>query len=234
MSDSDKPDSPAGEVFTDAAGHLAREVSSGLVRPMRGLRETLAFAVEKLDRHMGHAKGPTPLSWQEVDRLRQQLADAYLQCRALTRLASELADITREVSARIEPIDVNKLVDHALNLARHKIAANTHVFIDHGALPLVRGAPRLLVLAMVSAMAAAAQSAASAEGANVSITTRCESPGADDVVVEIKDDGGGAQVAAELALSLGTEAAEISGGSFTGHSESAKGCLFELRLPTGR
>ena len=231
---SDDADSRPGAVFTEAAGQLAREVSAELVRPMRGLRETLAFAVEKLDRHMGNAKGPEALSWQEVDRLRQQLADAYLQCRALTRLASELADVTRDSSMRVEAVDVNKLVDHALNLARHKISANTPVYVDQGSVPLVRAAPRLLILALVSALTAAAESAASGKGASVSIKTRCGQDGPERVVVSISDDGGGAQAAAQIATAIGVEAAEISGGDFSGRSESAKGCLFELRLPTGR
>jgi len=231
---SDEAESETGAVFSAAAGQLAREVSAELVRPLRGLRETLAFAVEKLDLHMGSAKGPASLPWQEVDKLRQQLADAYLQCRELTRLASELADVARDSSVRVEAVDMHKVVDHALNLARHKFAANTQVYVDHGAMPLVRASPRLLVLALVSALAAAAESAAGGQVASVSITTRCEPEPGESVLVSISDDGGGAQAATQLALAIGVEAAEISGGRFTASSESAKGCLFELRLPTGR
>lgn len=231
---SDESASDPDAVFVDAAGHLAREVSAEMVRPLRGLRETLAVAVEKLDRHMGQAKGPEPLPWSQLDRLRQQLADAYLQCRQLTRLASELADVTRDQAVRVEAVDVNKLVDHSLNLARHKIAAHTQVYVDHGAVPLVRGASRLVVLCLVAALAAAAQSAAAGQGASVTIATRQEDTDPERVVIEVHDDGGGADTAAALACVIGTEAAEISGGSFSGASESAHGCRFELRLPTGR
>ena len=84
-------DSSGSPLARVAAGELAGGVCREMVRPLRELREDLAVLVELLDRHTGEAKGPRALSFNDVEELRQNLAECYLRCRQMTRLASELA-----------------------------------------------------------------------------------------------------------------------------------------------
>jgi C4-dicarboxylate-specific signal transduction histidine kinase len=220
-----------------AAGALARGISRELVRPLRELREDLAVVVELLDRHMAGARGPKGLPWKEVEALRQQLADSYLRSRRIARLVSELADAIAPVSKARVPIDVNKIVESALNLSRHRIVSDTEVFIDLGSVPLVRGSYGDLLLAVARMIGVAADSASRAESSALSVKTRRErdeETGRDEVVIFVADNGSGRPAAARSVTAVGEHVAAAMGGVFAGTSERGIGSVFELRLPTGQ
>lgn len=220
-----------------AAGALARGITRELVRPLRELREDLAVMVEQLDRHMSGAHGPKGLPWKEVEALRQQLADSYLRSRRIARLVSELADAIAPATKARGPIDVNKLVESALNLARHRIVPDTEVFIDLGSVPLVRGTYGELLLAVARMIGVAADSASRAEGSALSVKTRREQDaesGRDEVVIFVADNGSGRPAAARSVTAVGEHVAAALGGVFAGTSERGIGSVFELRLPTGQ
>ncbi len=222
-----------GSPRTNAAGQLAAGVVAELVRPLRELREDLAVLVELFDRHMAEARGPKGLTWKDVENLRQQLADNYLRSRRMTRLVSELADAIAPAPLVPEIVDVNKLVESALNLARHRMAADTEVFVDLGSIPLVRAVAGELLLAISQIMAVAADSASAVEGSALSIKTRRAEDG-EDVVIRVADNGRGLPAAAALAGVLAGEVAERAGGSYAGTSEPGKGSFFVLRISSGR
>lgn len=223
-----------GSPRTNAAGQLAAGVVAELVRPLRELREDLAVLVELFDRHMAEARGPKGLTWRDVETLRQQLADNYLRSRRMTRLVSELADAIAPAPLVPEIVDVNKLVESALNLARHRMAADTEVFVDLGSIPLVRAVAGELLLAISQILAVAADSAGGAEGSAISIKTRRGADDGDDVVIRVADNGRGLPAAAAQAGVLAVEVAERAGGSYVGTSEPGKGSFFELRIASGR
>jgi C4-dicarboxylate-specific signal transduction histidine kinase len=232
--ETDQPDSLQSRA---AAGALARGVACELVRPLRELREDLAVLVEVIDRHMAAARGPKGLPWKEVEATRQQLAHCYLRSRKMARLVSELAEAIAPAASGPEPVDVNKVVESALNLSRHRVAADTEVFIDLGSLPLVRVARGDLLLAVARMVGVAADSASGAEGSALSIKTRRErnqESGSDDVVIFVADNGRGRPQAAASVDALAARVAQAAGGGFSGTSERDKGSVFELRLPTGR
>ncbi len=213
-----------------AAGDLAHGVCRQMVRPLRELREELAVMVENLDRHVGEAKGPRGLSWKEVDTLRQTLAECYLRCRDTARLASELAQaVDRDRTAA--PVDLNKLVEAALNLARHRVSEETEVFVDLGSLPMVRAAAPELLLALSRVLCLAADSASRVDGAAVSIRTRRDG---DWVNVNIADNGGGRPDDLEEVGSIVADAMIAGGGQYDGTSEPGAGSAFELRFPVAR
>jgi len=219
-----------------AAGALARGIARELVRPLRELREDLAVVVELLDRHMSGARGPKGLPWKEVEALRQQIADGYLRSRRIARLVSELADAIAPATKVRGPVDVNKLVESALNLSRHRIVSDTEVFIDLGSVPLVRATYGDLLLTVARMIGVAADSASRAEGSALSVKTRRErdeESGRDEVVIFVADNGSGRPAAARSLFAVGEHIAEAMGGMFTGTSERGIGSVFELRLPTG-
>jgi signal transduction histidine kinase len=224
------------DIALAAAGALAAGAASEIARPLRELREILAVVVEKLDRHVSEAPGPLPLSWDETRAVRQKLTSAYLLSRELARMSSHLAGaMTR--SPVVETVDINKLVEGAIALVRHRTSAETDVFVDLGALPPVRVAPGDLVLVIGRLVMLAADSARGVEGAAISIKTRREAAregSGDEAVVMITDNGTGLPQEAVGPISFAQSVAHAVGGEFEGTSESGSGSVFELRLPVRR
>jgi signal transduction histidine kinase len=216
------------------AGLLASGVAGQISRPLRQLRENLALVVETLDRYVTRARGPTPYPWKSLQALRQQLADTYLLSRNVARLAGDLAGALEAEASIAEPVDVNKLVEAALNLARHRIGAHTEVFVDLGMVPLARAVPGQMILAIAKMIVVAADSAAAMDGAALSVRTRRErdeAAGTDEVIVFVADNGRGMPSAAAAVDALARPIAAALGGSFSGASEAGTGSAFELRLP---
>lgn len=227
---SEHTDAPDGRLARIAAGDLAGGVTRQMVKPLRELREDLAVLVESLDRHMMESRGPKGLSYREVEALRQTLADCYLRCRDTARLASDLAQASGMADRPLGPIDLNKLVESALNLARHRIKDDTEVFVDLGSVPLVRGLEPRLLLAIAQMICVAAESAARTPGSALSIKTRLQ---AAEVVLLVADNGAGHPAAVDdLVAMLGTALAD-TGGHSAATSQSGAGSAFELRFPIG-
>jgi len=220
-----------------AAGVLASGVASELVRPLRELREGLAELVERLDRFTIEAKGPHPYPYEDTKLLREELAGAYLACRKVTRLADDLQSAVDHRAVAAVTADVNRLVEAAMNLARHRMSADTDVFIDLGSIPLVRVVPAELVLGLAHLIIVCADSARGAPGAAVSLRTRRESDpddGGDEVVIFLADNGVGCPDEVEVAARLGEGIALQVHGAFSGTSEAGTGSVFELRIPVAR
>ena len=220
-----------------AAGVLASGVASELVRPLRELREGLAELVERLDRFTIDAKGPHPYPYEETKLLREELAGAYLACRRVTRLADDLSHAVDHRAVAAEASDLNRLVEAAMNLARHRISAETEVFIDLGSVPLVRVIPAEIVLGLAHLIIVCADSTRGTPGAAISLKTRKEhdpDSGGEEVVVFLADNGAGCPEEADTAARLGDSIARQVHGSFTGTSELGNGSVFELRVPVAR
>ncbi|MBT8493762.1 MAG: hypothetical protein KJO07_11935 [Deltaproteobacteria bacterium] len=228
-------DRPRDAMF--AAGILASGVAAELVRPLRTLRETLAELVERLDRFAIEAKGPLPYPYEQTKLLREELAGAYLACRKVTRLADDLHGAVDHRAVAAEASDLNRLVEAAMNLARHRISAETEVFIDLGGVPLVRVIPAELILAIANLMIVCADSARGTAGAAISLKTRRETDpdsGHEEIVIFLADNGVGCPDEAQIAERLGERLARSTGGVFSGTSELGNGSVFELRLPVTR
>jgi C4-dicarboxylate-specific signal transduction histidine kinase len=128
-----------------------------------------------------------------------------------------------------ETVDVNKTVEAAVNLTRHRMSADTEVFIDFGEVPPTKLHVGELVLSVARLLMIAADSTRNAEGgAAVSIRTRREG---DEVVVTIFDNGDGRPEDATHATRFLTRLAARLGGKFSGNSEAGAGSAFELRWP---
>ena len=215
-----------------AAGCLAGGVASELRVPLRELREGLAVVVEILDQHLNGPEGPIPHPWEETKALRERVAQAYLSGRRVARLNSDLADAINSYGLSPELVDVNKLVEVATNLTRHRISASTELFIDFGQVPAVRLVPGEVVLLLARLLTIAADSAHDVQGAAVSVKTRTENiSGVPEIAIYIADSGSGLPDEVNTASVLGKDVAKSVGGSFEGTSEVGSGSVFELRIP---
>jgi signal transduction histidine kinase len=213
------------------AGVLASSVVGQLSRPLRQLRESLAVMMEEVERHIGEAEGPAPYPWKSLVVLRQELADAYLLSRETARIASELGEAVQD--GEVEAVDLDHLVEAALELVRHRFGHDTEIFVDLGSLPPVRAAAGQLLLCIAKLLLCCADSAVLIEGSAVSIMTRHEHDHErDEVVLSVTDNGKGLPEAADSARRVVEPVIRGLGGSFEAVSEPDKGSFFECRLPS--
>lgn len=213
----------------DAAGAVAVDVAAELAAPLADLRDRLAMLVDRIDRHVAHSTGPEPYAWKSLQALRQDLAAGYLQLTQLAELAGDLAGAVGALGApEVEIDDVERQVEAAVHLAKHRIGPTTELLVDLGWVPRVRAPVGELVLAVARMIAVCARSAAGAE--RTSLSVRChEEDGT--IVIAAADNGAGApQHAAALVATLAPFAQRL-GGTFEGTSETGQGSAFELRLP---
>lgn len=215
-----------------AAGDVAVDVAHELAAPMHELRDRLAMLVDRIDRHVAFQTGPEPYPWKQLTALRQDLATAYLETTQLARLAADLAATVGALGVGAVVIDdVERHVEAAVLLSRHRLAASTEMLVDTGVLPSVRAPVAELVLAIARMVGACAASAAGAEKASIAVRAReVEEGGRTWVSVSVSDNGVGAPTAA-VALGPVSAFARSLGGAFDGTSEIGQGSAFELRLP---
>ncbi len=210
---SDDPDL----AFLSAAGALASGVTSELHGPLRQIRESLAVLVETLDRHFAEATGPVPYPWSATKALRERLAETYLLCRSVTRTTSDLARAVATARSPVEAVDVNKLIEEAVGLARHRFGEDRELDIDAGDVPPVRAPIGELVLLLATLLG----EAASAAGGPLAVRTRREE---DKVVIQVS--------AARASASLAAVAQRILppiGGELADAGDAV-----EIRLPVPR
>jgi C4-dicarboxylate-specific signal transduction histidine kinase len=231
----DAPDDPAPgpeDPLRAVAGALASGVAGQLSQPLRELRENLAVMVETLDRYVAEAPGPTPYPWKALHALRQELAHAYLLSREVARMAGDLHEGVSGADGVTQVTDVNRCVESALNLARHRLSKHTEVFVDLGSLPPVHAVPGELVLAIAKLVLCCADSAARREGSALSIkTARGRSGETETVVISIADNGSGLPAAARAAEHVVAPVVRRLRGTFEGNSQPGQGSAFECHLP---
>jgi len=209
---------------------IAAEVAAELAPPLGEVRDRLALIVDTLDRHVAHSTGPTPYPWNEVQALRQAIAQAYLTCASLARLAGELSVALAAVGAPLGVVDVDHEVEGAVHLAGRRIGSTTELLVDTGTVPPARGAPGELMLAVAQLVLVCAESAARVPGSSLSVRTRFD-VASQSIVITLADNGGGAAVSAGPALAHVAAVAARAGGSCVGTSEDGVGSAFELRVP---
>jgi signal transduction histidine kinase len=184
-----------------ARGELAAGVARELAEPLERVHETLARLVERLDRHVAHARGPEALPWHAVGEVRERVAEMYLEVGRVHRLAASLAMLAAPGEPR--PVDVNEIVERALMLARHRFAGEGDALLDLGSTPPVVADPARLTQAVALLLAHAAdvagagvvvvQTSASADAVAIAVAaagTPVALPHADAVLAAVAADGG--------------------------------------------
>jgi hypothetical protein len=226
-------DDPVTRWARDAAGDVAVDAAAELAGPLADLRDRLALLVDRIDRHVAYSTGPEPYPWRSLQSLRQDLAAGYLQLTQLAQLAGDLAGAIGGLGGpAVEIDDVERHVEAAVHLARHRIGPRTELLVDAGWVPAVRVPVGELTLAVARMIAVCAASAQRAERAALSVRCRAEEDGPSHwIVVTAADNGAGAPAAAAALAADLAPFARRHGGSFDGTSEVGQGSTFELRLP---
>lgn len=207
---------------------IAADITDELAQPLRDLRDRLGILVDGIDRHVALSTGPTPYPWKQLQLLRQDVADAYLEARRMARLAGDLMMAMRAIGSPVTELDVNREVEAAVNMVSYRVGARTEMFLDLGQVPPARASAGELMLAVAQLVLVCAESAARVDGSALSIRTRGED---DRVVIYVADNGGGAAEASAVACAHVGAVAARAGGTFDGTSQEGQGSAFELRLP---
>ncbi|HKA90127.1 MAG TPA: hypothetical protein VKE22_20845 [Haliangiales bacterium] len=210
-----------------ARGVLAGGVAAELAAPLGRIQRKLAETVTMLDHHVATARGPEPLSWEQVGRVREQIAEAYLEVGRAARLAADLAAVTAP-SAGAAEVDVNDVVERAVALARHRVAGEGEILLDLGTLPRIRADAALLVQAIAHVLLIAADETA-ANATFVVTTTEDEGGGVRIIVTHPS----GAQVPLEPPFwHLVRESVTAAGGTVA-EARSAGEVVVDIRIPSG-
>lgn len=193
-----------------ARGTLAGAVTGELARPLAHASEVLGQLVDRLDRHVAHARGPEPLSWSTVGELRQKLADLFLDVGRVRRLASDLALLgPADGERRPAATDGNELVERALSLSRHRFGEDQDVLLDLATVPPVEVDATRLVQALALLFIEVSESA----GPGATIVVRTSPPdgaGAASVSIEFQGTARASSFSAFIAEELRAE-----GSAFT-------------------
>lgn len=164
-----------------AAGALAGAMATSLAAPLARVREALGQTCDLLDKHVAHSKGPDPLPRHQVSRVREVLADVYMDASRCARLAADLAAVV--APAGTPPpggLDLNEIVERAVALAGHKVSDDSDLLLDLGSIPTVPIEGSRLAQAIAHILIDAAESV----GRGGSIVVRTFEDG-DDVAISV-------------------------------------------------
>lgn len=211
-----------------AAGEVAGDVVAELAAPLADLRDRLALIVDRIDRHVAEAPGPVPYPWKSLQAMRQDLAALYLSTTTMADLGGELAGIVRGLGGPPVTVEVERAVEGAVSLTRHRIGARTELLVDIGSVPHVTAPAAELTLIVARMIGVCVRSADAADRASLSVRTRAE---ADWVVIMVADNGAGAPAEVAALAQAAAVFASAYGGGFVGASEVGQGSALELRLP---
>lgn len=217
-----------------AIGEVVTAVAHGIRNPLANIRA--AAQVAGLGASAGPA-GPTTRHlasiMAEVDRLELRL--------------KELLQFVRPVGSAHAPLDLNAVVDEAIQMVAGRVAA-ARVQLTRSlapGLPPVNGNGMLLEQVVLSLLANAVEAAPNG-GGTVHVATGM-APGARELFIEVRDNGAGipAEQSANLfkpfyttkaqgtglGLAIARKFTEAHGGSIAVSSRSGEGAAFRVTLP---
>jgi signal transduction histidine kinase len=204
-----------------AAGALAGALAGGLADPLARVKQALAETCDMLDRFVATSRGPDPLPRLQTMRIRELVADAFMDVSRSARLAADLAAVAKPAQGGATTADVNDAVERAVALASHRFGDDLDLRLDLGTLPQIAcDAARL-----AQAIAHLLLDAADAQWLHVS--TRADDA---DVIVKIEYAPAPADGATFAALIRDTIAAQ---GGRLSVSSLSDGAQAEIRLSRG-
>jgi signal transduction histidine kinase len=229
-----------------ALGTLAQGVVAELERPLGAVHANLRAIIEEIDQESARAHGRAPLPRKLADHVREVATDCFLDVERLARMAQDLRRIAPGETGAMVRVDLNLLVQSALNLARHRFRKAAEVQTDFGTLPEISCHPDRMVQAFANLLVNAAEAVRGAGEIFVRTQRRGE-----QVVLEFSDTGVGipeeelARIfepfyttkrggeAAGLGLAIVREVVREHGGEVFVESQPGEGTRFEIVLPVG-
>ena len=227
-----------------ALGTLAQGVVAELEAPLAAVHANLRAIVDDLDNEIARAGGRAPLPQKVAVRIRETIGDSFLEVDRMARLAQDLRRIVPSESGGKVRVDVNLLVESALNLSRHRFVRSVEISTDYGALPPIACHPDRLVQAFANLLVNAAEAVRGA--GDVYLRTRRQGNRA---IIEVRDTGVGIPEedvprifepffttkrladGAGLGLAIVRDVVHEHGGEVLVESKSGEGTRFEIVLP---
>jgi signal transduction histidine kinase len=226
-----------------ALGTLAQGVVAELERPLAVVQANLRSIVDDIDKEMSQG-GRGPLPRKAAGRIADVLSDSFLEVDRIAHLAQDLRRLVPSESSEKVRVDVNLLVESALNLSRHRFLRSVEISTDYGALPAITCHPDRLVQAFANLLVNAAE-AVRGEG-EIYLRTRRQG---DHVLLEFRDTGVGIPEedvprifepffttkgladGAGLGLATVRDVVHEHGGQVLVESTPGKGTRFKIVLP---
>jgi signal transduction histidine kinase len=227
-----------------ALGTLAQGVVAELETPLAAVHANLREIVDNIDKEIARAGARGPLPQKVAVEIRDTIGDSFLEVDRISRLAHDLRRKVPSESGDKVRVDVNLLVESALNLSRHRFVRSVEISTDYGALPPITCHPDRLVQAFANLLVNAAE-AVRGEG-DVYLRTRRQGNRA---IIEVRDTGVGIPEedvqrifepfyttkhladGAGLGLAIVRDVVHEHGGEVLVESKSGEGTRFEIVLP---
>ncbi len=166
-----------------AVGTLAAGVGHEINNPLAYLTSNIEFAANELKR----TARDNPQAFREILMSLEEAQEGASRVRDIVR---DLKDLSRAERDRLEPLDVEAMLESALNVAWHEIRNRAHIIRRFEPVPLVHGSGGRVRQLFVNLLLNAAQSMPEGDPNGRAISLEISAEG-DHVHVSITDEGSG-------------------------------------------
>jgi PAS domain S-box-containing protein len=226
-----------------ALATLAAGIAHEINNPLTTVMASLDLALESVSswRAIGASAPPAELV--------EALTDAKQAAKTVGEIVQSMRVLARGETGRLQPVDVNKLLDQSLILIANSVKYSARIVKEFGDLAPVMADPPQLAQVFLNVLVNAAQafSEASAVRNEIRIATRMDGA---RVLIEIGDNGRGIPEAIRerifepffttkdvgqgmgLGLSITRSIVKALGGEITFESAAHRGTVFRIALPS--
>src|SRR5262249_23657121 len=127
-----------------ALGTVAQGGVAELDGPLAAVHANLRSIVDDIDAALAKSsRGALPRAL--ATHIREMIGDSFLEVDRMARLAQDLRRLVPSESGARVRVDVNLLVESALNLSRHRFVRSVDISTDYGGVPALFCHPRPLL-----------------------------------------------------------------------------------------
>ena len=166
------------------AGQLTAGIVHDINNPLMAAKTNLDLAMETICSGDGL---PSP---EDLQALRESIADARTGVQVAQKIARDLTDFSRAPEDRHEPMDLTKVIGAALTLCAPQVRTRAKLIPDLSVVPMVQGDPSRFCQVLVNLIVNAGQAIQTGPASEqyVRVVTRFEN---EQVLIEIIDSGCG-------------------------------------------
>ncbi len=226
-----------------ALATLAAGIAHEINNPLTTVMASLDLALESVSLWRANGDRAPP------GELVEALTDAKLAAKTVSEIVQSMRMLARGETGRLQPVDVNKLLDQSLILIANTVKYSARVVKEFGDLTPVLADPPQLSQVFLNVLVNAAQAFSEARAARNEIRIATRMDGA-RVLIEIADNGTGIPEAIRervfepffttkdvgqgmgLGLSITRSIVKALGGEITFESAANRGTVFRIALPS--